>query len=685
MQGWRFFVCALIADRALPPPIERAEDRATVVLDRNNLWLSAFTNSEDRWRFRADLEQIDPLFVDELIAIEDKRFRHHLGVDPLAVSRATISALTAGRVVSGASTLTMQTARLLEPRPRNLGAKGVEMLRALQLERRLSKDEILELYLTLAPYGGNLEGVEAASLAYFGHAPDALSPSERALLIALPQAPEARRPDRHPAAARRARARILARLAEQSEGDEATFDALDAPLPERRSFPSHASHVTRRLAAGEPGAKISATIDLGLQSELEKLTADAARRAGGAATVAAIAVENEIRAVRAYIGGARRNVPGGWIDMLRARRSPGSTLKPFVYGLAFDGGFAGAHTVLDDAPHRFAGYMPENFDKQFRGEIRLREALQHSLNVPAVHALDWVGPDRFAATLRAAGATVSAPGQAGDKPGLALALGGAGVSAEDLALLYAALGDQGRVRPLTYTATGERDAQTNDHTGQFLLSSSAADRIVSILQDSPAPAGRPPAALSANAPKIAFKTGTSYGFRDAWAAGVTRDWTVIVWVGRPDGAPRPGETGRKAALPLLFDIVDRLGTETRAAQPERQAAPSRALARLPARAPKGPEILFPPDGAVIPVSELGAQARGLTLAAKGRNIDWYADGAPLPRSPIDQKTVWRPEAPGFYTLRAVSSEGAQAVARVRVRTLSAETAQGGEPEERRSH
>jgi penicillin-binding protein 1C len=368
-----------------------------------------------------------------LTAVEDKRFREHPGVDPLAIARALGQMLASGRVVSGASTLTMQTVRLLDPQPRTLGTKAVEALRALILESRRSKDEILALYLTLAPYGGNIEGVRAASLAYFGHEPSALTPAEAALLVAIPQAPERLRPDRHPEAARRARDRILDRAAAAgviaaSMAEEARRD----PVPTaRRPMPMHAPHLARRLslAAADGTAVVRTSLDGDLQRRIEGMAARWAETLDPETGVAVVVADAATGAVLAHLGSPDFFSPrrSGQVDMTRAVRSPGSTLKPFLYGLAFDDGFLDPRSVVTDAPISIGGYAPANFTPVHHGELPAADALRRSLNVPAVGILDRYGPARFVNRLATAGTRIELPHVA-ERPGLAVILGGLGTT-----------------------------------------------------------------------------------------------------------------------------------------------------------------------------------------------------------------------------------------------------------------
>jgi penicillin-binding protein 1C len=666
-RWWRNAIIAFAAlftlDLALPPPLERAQVVSPVVLDKDGAWLRAFTTRDGKWRLAARLDEIDPEFKRRVIAVEDQRFWFHPGVDPLALGRATLTWARSGRVTSGGSTITMQLARLIEPRPRTVPSKLIEIVRAFQIERRLSKRQILAAYLQAAPYGGNLEGVRAASRGYFLRDPQGLSEAEMALLIALPQAPEARRPDRRPDAARRARDRVLAKFVRLGlTSPRLAAEARAAPIPTRTPFPVLADRTADRLVRGR-GAVIRTTLDAGLQRSLEALAAAELRSLDAETSAAIIVVEVEGRRVRAAVSGAERARAGAFLDMTRAVRSPGSALKPFIYGLALDDGIAAPETLIDDAPRRFGGYLPENFDKRFHGEVRLFEALQHSLNMPAVATLQRVGPARFEAALTSAGARPRFPRRNLSEPGLALALGGVGLTLEEVTTLYAALGDGGVARPLAYVEEPRWKASR-------LMKPESAAKILGILARTPTPAGRAPSSLIEGAPQIAFKTGTSYGFRDAWAFGVGAGYAVGVWVGRPDGAPRPGATGRNESLPLLYAVFDRLspaGAPLMIAQDEHAAPGQRRLD--PSGDSLGPAILFPPNDAEVLVTEYGAQSRGVALAARGgaQPLVWYAEGERIEEEGTSRRPIWRPSTPGFHEVLVVDAEGRRARSRVRVR------------------
>jgi penicillin-binding protein 1C len=616
---------------------------------------------EGRWRLPVRPTEVDPTYLAMLLAFEDRRFHAHQGVDPRALARAAGQLLVYGRIVSGGSTLTMQLVRLLSGRStRTLDGKLDQILAALALERRLDKEAILAAYLTLAPYGSNIEGVRAASWAWFGKEPRRLTPAQAALLVALPQSPEARRPDRDPDAARRARDRVLERARVAGVIDAAELAAaLREPVPRvRRPFPMLAPHAARRALLANPGRPVlRLTLDAELQARLEALAAERARGLGERLSVALLVADHGTGEILASVGsaGLLDAARSGYVDMTRAVRSPGSALKPLIYGLAFELGLAHPESLIEDRPTGFAGYVPANFDREFLGTVTVRQALQRSLNVPAVRLLDAVGPARLAARMRRAGAEPVLPDLS--PPGLAIGLGGVGVRLLDLARIYAAIARGGRPVVLREEADTPFPA-----TGpKRVLDERAAWYVTSILAGAPGPSGVAPDGL-------AFKTGTSYGNRDAWAAGFDGRHVVAVWVGRAEGAPVPGLTGIDAAAPLLIDAFARIGPR----RPLPDAPPGvllAATAQLPpplrhvggAAGQTGgsdaPEIAFPPQGARLAFPR-GQPAR---LALKVRNgtppFTWFADGAPVAREPYARTALWTPDGPGFTTLAVVDGQG----------------------------
>jgi len=666
---------AFVADRVLPPPLDRLASVSTLVLDRDGRVLRAYTTADGAWRLPADLGRIDPKFLRFLLAYEDQRFRSHPGVDALAAARATWQAISHGRIVSGASTLTMQLARLMEPSARTLGVKLAEMARALQIERRLSKDEILSAYLTFAPYGGNLEGVRAASLAYFGKEPARLTDAEAALLVALPQAPETVRPDRFPQAARNARDKVLRLMTERGAIDErALAVALAEPAPQaRQEFPLSAPHLADRLTRQQPTAPIVQTaLDDDLQRAVLEIVRRYQTRLEPSATIAVLAVENKGRKVRAYVGSGDffANRRFGQNDMVAAIRSPGSALKPFIYAMAFDELAAHPETMMPDVALRFGDYTPKNFDGHFRGQISAREALQASLNIPAVALLDRVGPLRFVQRLSESGITLAFPTEA-KLPGLPVALGGVGISLEGLVTLYADLADQGNAAPLSFGGSS-----TEAPALEPLMSPKSAYYVTRILLDTPPPPSFLAAGNRRNAQPIAFKTGTSFGFRDAWAIGYTRDYTIGVWVGRPEGSFSAGRMGRDSAAPILFEAFDLLpqGPSALPAQ-----APADVIVADNAHLPpnlrafrvrpgasiddiasnKTVRIAYPIDGATLELTAADQPLPSLTLQANGGALPlrWLVNGMPIDSQPYRRQAQWHPDGHGQVRVTVIDRDG----------------------------
>lgn len=645
---------------------------STQVLDRDGHLLRAYQVADGRWRLKASLERIDPRFRAMLIAYEDKRFHRHAGVDARAVLRAGWQALTHGRAVSGASTLTMQVARLLEDSGTGRWAGKIRQARvALALERRLSKAQILDLYLTRAPYGGNLEGVRAATLAWFGKEPWRLTPAEAALLVALPQAPETRRPDRAPDAARAGRDRVLTRAVAAGVLSPDDADAArHARIPrQRRAFPRHAPHLADRLRLDVPaGAEVTTTLDIAVQKRLEQLALRAIEGQGDAVSVAMLVADHRSGAVLASVGSPRYRADRrmGFVDMTQAKRSPGSTLKPLIYGLAFDDGVLHPETLIDDRPTDFSGYRPQNFDKRYRGTLRVREALQQSLNIPVVTILDALGPARLMAALRHAGARPALRG----KPGLAIGLGGIGLSLEDLVKVYGGLAlraDAVAMPALHYTGAPQPAG-----VGP-LLSGAARWHLGDVL------AGVPPPANAPNL-RLPYKTGTSYGHRDAWALGWDGAHVAGVWMGRADGTPVPGAFGGDLAAPILFDLFARVApqiTPLTAPPPDTlivgAASLPAPLQRFAARGaglrpdPDTPVIAFPPDGAAI-------RAEGPLVVKVSRGqapFTWLADGRPVEVARHDRAISLHGLGQGFVTLSVIDSKGRGAQARVFLHQIAA--------------
>jgi penicillin-binding protein 1C len=649
--------------------LDRANDLSVTVVDRDDRLLRAYTAKDGRWRLPVDVDAVDQRYVAMLIAYEDRRFRRHHGVDPLAIARAGWLLLRHRRIVSGGSTITMQVVRLLlGEHDRTLWGKIRQALLALALERRLTKDEILQLYLRLAPFGGNLEGIRAASLAYFGKEPRRLSVGEAALLVAIPQSPETRRPDRFPAAARRARNRVLARMLAAgviSREEAARAKAERVPVA-RRQFPMLAPHLADAEIERYEGRTVHRlTLDYVAQASLEQLVADYAASLGGRLSAALIVVDHRTGEVLAHVGspGLLDEERFGAVDMTGAVRSPGSTLKPIIYGLAFELGLAHPETLIEDRPSRFGIYVPKNFDKDWHGTVSIRAALTQSLNVPAVKVLQALGAGRLYARLQQAGVGPVLP--KGADPSLAMALGGLGLRLTDLAALYAGLANGGEPVALRY----RRDvpAPKSAVAGQRLLSAVAAWYVADILCHAIPPANAKPG-------QICYKTGTSYGFRDAWSVGFDGRHTIAVWVGRPDGASTPGLTGRTSAAPLLFDAFARVAVRRTPIGPPPAGVLRVANVELPPPLRRFREtsadeaetgayreppvkIAFPPDRAELEV-EPGEDAT-VVLKAEGGTlpVTWLVDGNPIVSDPTRRDVELPATGRGFFKLTVIDARG----------------------------
>lgn len=649
-------------------------ETGTIITDRNGELLRAFANPDGRWRLAATPAEVDPRFVAMLTAWEDKRFRSHGGVDGQAFLRALWQSVRHGRVVSGGSTLTMQVARMLKALPTgSLKSKGEQILTALALERARSKTDILTLYLTLAPYGGNLEGIRAASLVWLGKEPRRLTVAEAALLVALPQSPERNRPDLHPDRARRARDRVITRMEDLGilTPGEARRGRAE-PIPTRRqAMPMLAAHAADRLRAAEPGSKrLRLTIDKALQERLETYARAKAGTMQAPISLALLVADHKTGEILAALGSpdifdAERQ---GYVDLTRAIRSPGSTLKPLIYGLAFERGIAHPESLVDDRPAAFAGYTPQNFDHGFEGVITARRALQLSRNLPAVELLSAVGPSRLVQRMRRAGARP----ELGDRsiPGLAIGLGGLGLSLQDLVAIYAGIANGGMGKPLRIDA--DPAAVPAAKPGARVLSEQAAWYVSSILAGA--------AATTKGSPgTIAHKTGTSFGYRDAWSIGYDGAHVVGVWLGRPDGAPVAGLVGQESAVPVMQDVFARIGPAValpgpppgilaasgRNLPPPLRMVGGNGLGAAPSSGPR-PEIVFPPDAAHVEVGL--ADGPGTDLSLKVRNgqppFTWYVDGAPILRGLFDRQAAWKPAEAGFIDISVVDSAGAAASSRV---------------------
>lgn len=606
------------ADRLWPLPLKEVNP-ARVVVDEQGTPLWRFADSEGIWRYPVTIEEVSPRYLEALIQYEDRWFWDHPGVNPFSVLRAAWQDLTSGRVVSGGSTLTMQVARLLDPHPRTFGGKIRQLWRALQLEWHLSKRDILTLYLNRAPFGGTLQGIGAASWAYLGKSPAQLSYSEAALLAVLPQAPSRLRPDRWPGRAEAARNKVLARMENQGVWSaKQVRESREEPVwLAPRQMPQLAPLFSRMMLGKSREDKIVTTLDAALQRQLEELAMNWKGRLPPRSSLAMIVVDHATMKVRGWVGSVDINDDSRFshVDMVSAIRSPGSVLKPFVYGLAMDDGLIHPASLLQDVPRRTGDYRPGNFDSGFHGPISMSEALLRSLNLPAVQVLEAYGPKKFAGKLRNVGLPLILP--AGAHPNLALILGGAGARLQDIVAAYSAFarhGNAARLRLLPGDPLVERP----------LMTPGAAWIIRRILANQAQPL--PDSALPQVVP-LAVKTGTSYGYRDAWAIGVNARYVIGIWTGRPDGTPVAGQFGYASAVPLLNQVNNLLLSHS--------VVDEARLPRDPRPASVGRGVICWPGGQALPDGDDNCRRRLAT---------WLLDGSQPP-------TLLLPEQEGMRGIR----------------------------------
>ena len=561
-------------------PVNTAVPYSTVITARDGSVLHAFLSRDDKWRMYAELSDITPALREAILYKEDKYFYYHPGFNPVAMLRAAGRNLLTGRRTSGASTITMQTVRLLEPRPRTYRNKLIELFRATQLELHYSKDEILQLYLNLIPYGGNIEGLKSASLLYFGKPPVLLSLAELTTLTIIPNRPSSLRLGIDNARVMHERNRWLNRFRMAHVYDEtALADAIAEPLTAyRREAPQLAPHLSRRLRAEQPGQPIiRSALNTVTQATTEQLVANYANRIriNNVHNAAVLVVDNQTQEVVAYVGSAGfgNTFDGGQVDGVQAVRSPGSSLKPLLYGLAFDAGLITPKTKLNDVPTNFSGYEPDNYDRRFNGPVTAEFALANSLNIPAVALLKEIGTPALVSTLQKAGFSTIKK-QANDL-GLSMILGGCGVTLEEMTRLYVGLACGGRVGALEFTprqftpperqtAPGPSPAfrggagAVGRCRGVRLLSPEAAYLVTHTLTQITRPDLPNNFDNSYHLPRIAWKTGTSYGRRDAWSIGYNQRYTIGVWVGNFSGVGVAELSGANTATPLLFQLFNAL-------------------------------------------------------------------------------------------------------------------------------
>jgi penicillin-binding protein 1C len=557
----------LTLDKLAPLNLSKLTDNATVVTDSSGRPLRAFANPQGIWRYRVTAKNVSPYYLQALFNYEDRHFYQHPGVNPFAMIRAVGQAAYYGKAISGGSTITMQVARLLHPNRRTVSGKIYQMLRAFQLEWHFSKHEILDMYLNIAPYGGPIEGVQTASYVYFDKPAIELNRNEAALLAVLPQSPSRYRPDRYPERAKKARNKLLSRLATFGVWSTQTVATLkqDPIYADYFPHPNTAPLLSRRLMQAQHKARKNRThkgssrqvlanrdiqtfIDGDIQEQLEHRLRNYTNNLAPQTSAAIMVMHSKTGEVKAYLGSAdfSNNERAGHVDMIKAIRSPGSTLKPFVYGDAIEQGIIHEQSLLHDSPVIKGNYRPTNFSGGYSGPVSTSQALLRSLNLPVLQVLNYGSADALSARLNNAGLSLHWPKYA--TPNKALVLGGVGTKLEDLVSAYSALINDGQAVTPRYHVNSPQQSH-------FLLEPASAWIIQNILRQQKQP-GRISEQLSPHSnSNIGWKTGTSYGHRDAWVIGFSGPYIIGIWVGRADAITLSNNTGSTSALPLFMQVA----------------------------------------------------------------------------------------------------------------------------------
>lgn len=549
------FMCiVIIADFAFPLPDQKPYSR--IIYSKDGTLLSAYLSKDDKWRMHSHLEEISPELIKAVINKEDKAFYWHPGFNPVSIVRALFQNLFSNRRVSGASTITMQVARMLDPSERTYSSKLKEILRAFQLEIHYSKKEILEMYLSMLPYGGNVEGVKAASYIFFNRPPNRLSLSQSILMAVIPNNPNLMRLDKDNVNAIKMRNKLINKFSAGKVFRQSDLtDALNEPAAiGRYQIKSEAPHFCLNILQYSNEDEIKSSLDFTIQKNTEKLLANYVNRvkARQVSNGAAIVIDNRSNSVVAYCGSADfyDAASSGQVNGIQALRSPGSTLKPILYTYAFDNGMLTPEMKMLDVPTEINGYEPENFDYKFNGEVTAKYALINSLNIPAVRLLKSIELGAFISLLEKGGFYDISPRK--KAYGLSLILGGCGVRLEQLARFFTVFATEGVLYPLNYFS---RSGKAKDE-GVRIFSPGAAYITSQILSTNERPDFPSELLYSTNLPKIAWKTGTSFGKKDAWAVGYNPKYTIAVWMGNFNGIGAPELSGAEMAVPLLFDLFN---------------------------------------------------------------------------------------------------------------------------------
>ena len=621
---------------------------ASYITDSQGELLHVLMANDERYRLQTQPKDVDPTFIDLLLAYEDQRYYQHDGVDWLAMSRAAWQWASRGHIISGGSTLTMQSIRLMEPKPRTVWNKLDQMRKAIALERSHTKEQILSLYLSLAPYGSNIEGVQMASLSWFGKWANELTPAESALLVALPQSPERRRPDRFPKRADDARQIVLERALNKGIiDDDYLTAALLSPLPKRiKAMPKMAPHLAYQLRA-EGRFQATTTLNSEYQSTLNAIATQTKLKSN--TNMAMLLANAKTGEIHAYVGSQSYTDfdKHGAVDYSHAIRSPGSTLKPFIYAQAASEQLIHLNGIIKDERINIQGYQPQNLNRRFYGDITIGEALQRSLNIPAVKVLHKLGPERFKSKLAQANISLR------QGEGLPIALGGAGLTLHELVSLYTALGNEGKVTNVSAT-------NTNNNISHNIFGAGQIAQINHLLSNNTAGAGRVHGRIKRQA--IAYKTGTGPGGSDAWAIGTNGEYVVGIWIGSPKGEHVANNTGLGEAVPVMNRVFDGLPVGLLEQQTP-SVAPEALVRTDTANTTLG--IRFPEYGSVI---EVRNKQVPLPIIMEHANYPVLAviNGQKSQRLELDNSSITLTQS-GSYQLSLVDAAGHAAMVNFSIR------------------
>ena len=642
------------------PDLRKLNDLSKVIKGDKGEVLRVYLNSKDKYRIPANFENLNKTYLEMLIEYEDKRFYKHIGFDPFAISRATFQYVKNREIHSGASTITMQLVRMLEPKDRNIFSKMSEVIKAVQLELKYSKKEILEMYLTLTPYGANIEGIEAASQFYFNKNSKELNKLEAALLVGLPQSPTYLRPDRYPERALKQRNKIINRVSENKKFQFSEWEKTTKIFTAKRDYNLYVPHLTDKLVLNNKQSLFETYIDMSLQNLNERTLLSYSDNFSKKTNLSAIVIENTTGKVISYIGSLDyfSQEKLGANNMVAAIRSPGSTLKPFIYAAAMDKNIIHSSTEINDDTYKSKNFTPLNFDKTFSGKVKVYEALQRSLNIPTVKVLEKIGVNNFLGILNKNKVNYVLPKKY-HNPGLAIALGGIGISLEELGALYVALGNEGQYKKLRYF---KNDLEENKE--QFLFSKKTSKEITNILRKANSNSVNMQSDFLTNSYGIAHKTGTSYGYRDAFAFGYTPSHTIGVWVGRTDGTANAVRSGVQDATPVMFSLFENIKSlrtnkfETWTGYPAINMETPKAIKEL--KETREVKITFPKPNSIFVLEKNNSLVLPLE-AIKGQKpyiwmvndkiLSFYKKDVPM------TDILWKPTNLGVNTLNVIDAEG----------------------------